>query len=155
MVVKAHLALQATQRDLPSRKAWKMRLVRQLYEFGYNQGQVVDLFRFIDFTLALPQRLDRAFWTELQAYEEQISMPYISSIERMGYAQGKKEGHEKGREEGRCEVVLTLLGQKVGPLSQDWINRISELPDQRLQALTLALLQFDTQEDLSAWFQNN
>ena len=47
-VVMAQLKMLETEQDKPTRKIWKMRLVRQLYESGYNQNTVLNLFRFLD-----------------------------------------------------------------------------------------------------------
>ena len=62
IVVKAHLKMQETRLDPPTRKQWKMRLIRELYDAGYNQDQVIDLFNFLDWILVLPKHLETAFW---------------------------------------------------------------------------------------------
>jgi hypothetical protein len=50
------LKLQETKKDNLGRKAWKLRLIRQLYEAGYNQTQVLDYFTRDRITaLSLPQ----------------------------------------------------------------------------------------------------
>ncbi|KAM3100545.1 hypothetical protein ACKFKG_00875 [Phormidesmis sp. 146-35] len=53
--------MQETKKDTLSRKVWKMRLIRQLHEAGYNQEQVVNLFSFLDWILVLPKRLEDGF----------------------------------------------------------------------------------------------
>lgn len=70
-VVMAQLKMLETKQDKPSRKVWKMRLVRQLHESGYNREDVVNLFHFIDWLLRLPKTLEAAFWQELKTYEEE------------------------------------------------------------------------------------
>ena len=90
-VVMAHLKMQETRRDKPSRKVWKMRLVRGLHESGYNKSDILNLFKFFDWILNLPKPLETEFWQELQAYEEDRKMPYITSVERIGYDRGKLE----------------------------------------------------------------
>jgi hypothetical protein len=68
VVVLAHLQAQVTRKNNYQRKQAKFTLVRQLYERGYNQQQVLDLFRFIDWVLNLPETLKREFWQELRAF---------------------------------------------------------------------------------------
>ena len=93
-VVMAHLKMQETRRDKPSRKIWKMRLVRGLHESGYDKENVLNLFRFIDWILNLPKPLETEFWQELKAYEEDKKVPYITNVERIGYDRGIKEGKQ-------------------------------------------------------------
>jgi hypothetical protein len=58
VVVMAHLKAQEMKNKAQERKDWKFLLVRGLYEKGYNRGQVLDLFKFIDFILVLPESLN-------------------------------------------------------------------------------------------------
>ena len=102
-VVMAHLKMQETKGDSPSRKVWKMRLVRGLYESGYNKTDILNLFNFLDWLLSLPKPLENEFWQDLKAYEERRKMPYITSIERIGFDRGKVEGKIEGQVEGKIE----------------------------------------------------
>ena len=154
VVVKAHLKLQETKQDNLSRKVWKMRLVRQLYEAGYNQEQVLNLFNFLDWVLVLPKRLETEFWTELKAFEEERQMPYVTSVERIGFDRGVKVGKEQGVEKGQRSLVSILLEQKVGQLPDYLENQIAALPAQQLEALAIALLRFEAIDDLTGWLEN-
>jgi predicted transposase YdaD len=137
------------------RKLWKMRLVRQIYESGYNEEQVVNLFKFLDWVLALPKSLDDEFWTELKAYEEERQMPYITSVERIGYERGQKEGRAEGRVEERRSLISFLLQQKIGAVPQALNDRLSPLSPDQLEELAIALLNFNTAEDLNQWFNTH
>ena len=94
VVVMTHLKAQETKKDKQSRKEWKLRLIRRLYEKGYNWEDIVNLFRFIDWMMVLPKGLDRSFWTELKTYEEMRKVPYITSVERIGFERGLEEGQK-------------------------------------------------------------
>ncbi len=61
LVVMAHLKTKATRGDAAERLAWKVRLVRQLYERGYEREEVLELFRFIDWLLVLPVEMTQSF----------------------------------------------------------------------------------------------
>jgi hypothetical protein len=63
---------------------------RRLYERGYCQEEVVELFRLIDWLLKLPEDLEVEFQAELTEYEGQKRMPYITSIERMSLTRPTK-----------------------------------------------------------------
>ncbi len=99
-VVMTHLKTRATRRDPERRFRWKMRLVRRLYEGGYARQDVLELFRFIDWLLALPPELERRFNDELMELETEEKMRYVTSIERMGREDGLAKGLELGREQG-------------------------------------------------------
>jgi Domain of unknown function (DUF4351) len=148
-VVMAQLKMQETKQDKAARKVWKLWLIRRLYESGYNQTDVVNLFHFIDWLLKLPKALDDEFWQDLQTYEEERSMPYITSVERIG----RRIGREEGREEGRRSLVTLLLGEKFGDLPESTQTQITALSLKQLEALAIALLKFQSIDDLHQWLQ--
>ncbi len=69
IVVMSHLKARATRGDKPSRLRWKMRLVRGLYEGGWERRDVLELLRFIDWVLALPPQLESLFEDEVRKLE--------------------------------------------------------------------------------------
>ncbi|MGI0493277.1 hypothetical protein ACN4EG_15950 [Alkalinema pantanalense CENA528] len=138
-VVMAHLKMQETRRNKASRKDWKLRLIRSLCESGYNKTDVLNLFNFIDWILGLPEALESEFWWELQAYEEERQVPYITSVERIGYDRGKVEGLQEGRlEEAQRSLererslILRLLSRKVGAIDDLALDRINALSIRRV-----------------------
>jgi hypothetical protein len=152
MVVKAHLKLQETKKDNRSRKVWKMRLIRQLHEEGYNQEEVLNLFNFVDWVLVLPKRLEAEFWLELKAYEEERKMPYITSVERIGYDRGVQEEAQRSLERERS-LILRQLTRKVGSVSDHFLDRINSLSIEQLESLGEDLLDFGAIDDLTTWLE--
>ncbi len=92
----AHLRAQETQADPEARKAAKWQLLRRLYEQGYARADILNLFRFIDWVLGLPEALEEALWQEISEYEEAQHMPYITSVQRIGERIGEQRGERKG-----------------------------------------------------------
>lgn len=157
IVVKAHLKLQETKKDSLARKTVKMQLVRQLYEAGYNAEQVLNLFNFLDWVLVLPRRLEAEFWTELKAYEEERQMPYITSVERIGFERGYERGIEEEAQrslERERSLILRQLTRKVGTIPNPVLTQLNALSIERLESLGEALLDFESIEDLMAWLEN-
>jgi hypothetical protein len=128
-VVLAHLKAQETRHDPASRQAWKVRLVRGLYERGFSAQDVRELFRVIDWMMELPRPLDYVFWQEVDRIQEDRRMPFISTPERVGLRKGMWRGieallrarfGEEGlrlmpevreiHEEDKLEAILTALG---------------------------------------------
>jgi hypothetical protein len=124
VAVMAHLKTKETRNDAQARKEWKFRLTRRLYEQGYERQDILNLFRFLDWMLELPEGLKQAFRTELAQYEQERQMPYITSIEQMGI--------EKGKEEERRTIALNLLKQNV---TLETIAQATGLTIAQLQAL--------------------
>ena len=146
-VVMAQLKMLETKQDKPTRKIWKMQLVRQLYESGYNQDKVLNLFRFLDWLLKLPKGLEAEFWQELSTYEEERKMPYVTSVEKIGI--------EKGIEKGERSIVSHLLKHKLGALPDRTITEIDVLSARQIKVLSEALLDFSTIADLTAWLETH
>ena len=128
-----------------------MRLVRQLYESGYNQDDVLNLFRFLDWLLKLPKGLEAEFWQELSIYEEERKMPYVTSVEKIGIEKGIKEG----KTEGERSLVLHLLNHKFGELPDRTVTQIDTLSTQRIKRLGEALLDFGSIVDLTSWLETH
>jgi hypothetical protein len=127
-VVMAHLKMQETRRDKPSRKVWKMQLVRGLHESGYNKADVLNVYRFIDWILSLPKPLEKEFWQELKNYEEDRKMPYITTGERIGY--------DRGKVEERQAIALNMLRKN---LDLETIAEITGLTVSQLQEMQAQL----------------
>ncbi len=46
--------------------------------------------------MELPESMERIFWHELETAEKEEKMPYITSVERLGYRRGVQEEIQKG-----------------------------------------------------------
>ena len=92
LVTAAHLLTQRTRRDMPGRYAAKWRLARLLYERDWDRQRIIDLFAVIDWLLRLPQDLERQLWTKIMELEGATNMRYVTSVERIGREEGRKEG---------------------------------------------------------------
>jgi hypothetical protein len=109
VVTMAHLKTQETKRDSNGRKAWKFTLVKRLYERGYSRSDILNLFKFIDWAMILPEGLKRAFWEELKTYEEERQMPYVTSVEQIGYDRGLQIGEDTGMQKATRAIALNML----------------------------------------------
>lgn len=128
VVIMAHLQAQATRRDDVERKAWKWTLIRQLYERGYARQDILNLFRFIDWLMALPQELEQALWQDIQEYEEEKRMTYVTSVERFGIQKGLQQGQIMW---GR-EAILDALETRFGSAPRDITRRVNQIADESL-----------------------
>ncbi len=63
--------------------------------------------------------------------------------------------YEELKQETTLEVVMRQLRRRLGNLSQQLQDRISQLSIKQLENLAEALLDFSTEGDLVAWLQDN
>ncbi|MBF0109504.1 MAG: DUF4351 domain-containing protein [Magnetococcales bacterium] len=117
IVILAHLHAKRTKHLTEDRYQAKWRLIRGLYQSGFSRQQIIDLFRFIDWVLYLPDEADRRLWKEIVDFEESQKMPYISSVERFGMQIGMQIGMQK---EG-ASMLTRLLQRRFGAVP-DWAS---------------------------------
>ncbi|MBI2566130.1 MAG: transposase [Candidatus Schekmanbacteria bacterium] len=120
LVVLAHLAVQDAKGSMPDLRDSKLRLVRLLFRRGYARAQVLELLRFLDWLVALPEDLEVVFWAEVEKLEEEASMPHVLSIERIA----EKRGREEGIAVGEAKALLAVLAVRGLPLTEAQRNRI-------------------------------
>jgi Domain of unknown function (DUF4351) len=167
IVVLAHLKVIETKRNVEQRKAWKFRLTRMLYERGYERQQVLDLYRFIDWAMILPKAVELEFWQELQAFEEERKVTYVTNAERIGFERGIQEGEQRGRQvgiqeglqEGRQEgemiLILRQIARRFGTIPPATETQIRSLPLSELENLGEALFDFSEISDMEDWLRSH
>ncbi|MDR1284509.1 MAG: DUF4351 domain-containing protein [Opitutaceae bacterium] len=134
-----------------TRKGWKP----SVYEeglWGMRKQDILELFRLIDWLITLPRELELAFRQDLVNYEKEKTMPYITSIERLGREEGLQEGLEEGRQKGRQEgemfVLQRLLRRRFGDLP-GWVReRLTHASTEELEAWSERILDAVILEDV-------
>ncbi len=89
-----------------------------------KRKDVINLFRFIDWLMDLPKELAE-FWRELSQLEEEKKMPYVTSVEKIGFEKGEKIGLRKGL----IEAIELGLSIKFGDKGLRFLPTIQELKD--------------------------
>jgi hypothetical protein len=155
VLVLAHLKTQETRQDQQTRCNWKTRLVKGLYNRGFQRDEIQQLFRLIDWMMDLPQELDRQFWQDVEQFEQEKHMPYITSIERIGRQEGERigrqEGERSGRREGLLDGIRALLELRFPSDVDTVMPEILQLNDLAvLQALLAAIKSAASLDDVRA-----
>jgi hypothetical protein len=88
LIVLAHLKALETRADPLARRSWKFRLVRGLYERGFDAEELRKLFRLIDWLMELPPALETLFWQDVNQFQEGQVVPFITTPERYGIRVG-------------------------------------------------------------------
>ena len=105
VITAAHLLTQRSKHDVQSRYDWKWKLTRMLYEKNHTREQILNLYRFIDWLMVLPESLSKKFNDQHKEYEEGEKMTFITTAERIG----REEGREEGMLSDAREMVLEAL----------------------------------------------
>jgi hypothetical protein len=108
-IVLAHLKALETRRNPEQRRMWKFRLIRGLYERGFQTEDVRQLFNLIDWLLELPPVLDNLVWEEIEHFQQEQKMPFIPLPERIGIKRGLLLAIEQALRTRFGEAGLTLL----------------------------------------------
>ncbi len=124
VIVMAHLRTKATTQDLTSRLRWKLSLIKRMYELGYSRDKIILLFRLLDRLMTLPPDLELNFKTELQRFESEKEMRYVTSIERIGIAQTLQES------------IVKILKTRLQDVPSELVVQINQIYDnERLKQL--------------------
>ncbi|WP_201223689.1 transposase [Halochromatium roseum] len=123
--------------DAETLKGWKFRLIRLMYERGYEQARILELFRLIDWMIRLPKALEADFRQTLYAYEEQQRMPYVTTVEQAGIQQGE------------ALILLAQLQEKFGHDSAEvYRERITAAEPEQLLQWSKRILSAETPETI-------
>jgi len=91
IVVRTHLKGMETRKSPDERLHWKKDLFRALYEAKYSKKDILELLRFIDWLMALPEELKQQFDDFVEKYEEGSKMKYVTSFEKKGALRKARE----------------------------------------------------------------
>lgn len=123
IIVMAHLKTKATTRNLTEREQGKWQLIRSLYQRGLSKYEIINLGKFIDKMMTLPPPLQLNFKTKLNQYEEELKMPFLSTLEEMALEQGLEQGTKSTTQ----KHIINLLQKRFGDLPNSLIQTINNL----------------------------
>jgi hypothetical protein len=121
VIVAAHLTTQETRRDGMGRYEGKLRIAKSLYRRGYTRRDILELFRLIDWMVNLPKATEQQFLSEIQRFEEENQMPYITSVERLA--------RQEGILQQRREDVLEVLEVRFGEVPPQIVQKVNFIED--------------------------
>ena len=117
--------------------------------------------------MALPEDLELEYDRQVDEYQEDRKMEYLSSMERRAMERGRQagilegvqqgiegmqQGMQQGELSGRSATVLRLLARRLGVLSKEDEQRVRSLSITMLDRLADDLLDFNEPADLQRWF---
>ena len=133
IVTATHILTQRTRKNDQERYQAKRLLVRLLYQRKWDKQRVIDLFGVIDWMMRLPEELEQQLWQEIEIFEENEKMQYVTSVERIGIAKGRQEGLQEGLLKGEAKMLGLMLGHRFGELSDAVVNRLRNASEDQLK----------------------
>jgi hypothetical protein len=102
-------------------------------------------------TLQLHKKLGKVKPEEVRKKVMNLTNPFIE----LGREEGFQQGRQQGIQQGEVELVLKLLGRRLGPLSSAQEKAVRKLQIPKIEALGEALLDFSSCTDLARWLRTN
>ena len=93
----------------------------------------------------LPEKEDDLFWEQVSALEKEEKMPYITSVERVGY--------KRGIHKGESAVIARLIAKKFSSDAAQELPAMEKLSADDLLDLGGELLDFESVEALRKWIE--
>jgi hypothetical protein len=148
VILRAHLKTHETAREPEARLGWKIGLARELYDKGFSREDVLELYRFLDWVMTLPEELEQNFIENIRDYEREKQMPFVTHIERAAREEGEAQGIERSSREAIVDIVEAQFGA-VAPGLLAALERIDDADTLR-DLRRLALRAADAAEVLAA-----
>jgi hypothetical protein len=152
-VLMAHLKAQETRNNDKECLFWKIYVTRRLYKKGRKPKYVVNLFRFIDGIMQLPEELEDIFLEKVEELEEEKRMPYVAPFEKIlakrGMEKGLQQGLQQGMRQGLLLGIELGLKLKFGDKGLDLFPEISKIGDvEVLKAIQIGIETSNTIDEL-------
>ncbi len=122
IITLAQLAAGETRKNVEERYQIKFVLTRRLYDKGLGRDAILNLYRFLDWVLSLPENLEIRYNENVKQLEEERSMEYITSAERIGMKKGVLEGEHK--------LLIRQLKRKFPTISDAYLKRVEQEQDE-------------------------
>ena len=119
---------------------------RHLYDRGFSRQDIISLFRFIDWIMFLPEKEDDLFWKKVSVFEKEGKMPYITSVERIGYKRGIQQGRSVLR-----SVLARQIAKKFNSRPDREMPKLERLSPDDFPELGEQLLDLDSLEAVHQW----
>jgi hypothetical protein len=156
IMVMAHLRTQSTTKNLSERGEWKWELIKSLYERGYTELEIVNLFKFMDKMMTVTPELQEQIKTKIRQYEEERKMPFLSTMEEMAIQEGIAIGEERKAKSTNKKSIINLLQARFGELPETLIESVNKIDEVAvLEKLLLKTVSVNSVEEFEELIKAN
>jgi hypothetical protein len=129
-IAKAHAQARETRDDDKKRYDLRLALHEAVDASGFKKREFLEVTRFIEGVMRLPEELDRKLFVERVARKEAKKMEFYTYAERVGERRGRRKGKIEGAIEAKRDWVLKLLEIRFGKPPNRVEATIKNLADQ-------------------------
>ena len=134
IAVMAILKTIETKRDTRSRLHWKYEISKSLLKRGFSKEYIDTFFLFIKIIMKLPEELEEDFIHEIYEYKDEKIMaktllPYPKELITIAKKEGLKEGLEQGALKATQEMIIEILIERFGIVSDSVKKAIKSISD--------------------------
>ena len=153
LVVLAHLRALKTRGRPNLMFREKLALIRAMQARGYTPEQVIELYKVVDYIMALPAELEKRVQEFVRQIEEQSEWP-LTSLERLALEEGYADGYSKGLQQGerKAQVRLTMraLKSRFGDAALPLEEKLALVPSlETLEELAMTALEATSLEEFT------
>ena len=120
-----------------------------MYEKGHSRKEVFNLFRFIDWVLMLPQKLNKIYYEEIKDLGGNKKMPYITDLEKDAMGQGFINGQITDKQ----EILIKLMNKKFKLTKKEHDIISNEFNPEILDKALDEIIPADTKDDVLKFFK--
>ena len=153
IVTMVHWRAIKTAKNKQKRVDEKLNLIKKLYQKGFSKQDIINLFRFIDWVLEIPEDLEPLFDKKLEKYEKEEQMYYITQMQRPSYEKGKKEGKKEGINTGISKTISLQIAKKFGSQVRRELPRLRHLSTNDLMELAENIFSFNSLNSVHDWIK--
>ena len=116
-----------TEGDDQKRFRWKRQFILLLYKLGFTHETLVQVYRFIEWIMVLPDPLEDRLYDDLKQMEGDKTMPFLTYAERKGLKEGRKQGLIEGKILGLQKAIVSVLEVKFAQVDQAVIESVNKI----------------------------
>jgi len=112
VITMAYLRIIESRTDNDKKYFWKRTLIKSLYRKGYTKDEIRELYKFIDWIVALPKYLEEKLVYEIREFREEKKMPIITNMEKFMMKKQTEEIAKKMKKQVE-EIARKMLERNV------------------------------------------
>lgn len=134
-VVLAQLAA-IENKTAESRLVTKIALTKHLLLKKWPKKDIMNLYVFLDWVMALPELFELEYHKEIDRFEEEKKMEYVTTAERIGIRKGLEQGilqgEVRGERKGERTILIMLIKRKFGDIPSHYNTKIKNADSEQL-----------------------
>jgi len=143
IVTMVHWQTIKTAKNKKKRVNKKLKLIKHLYKKGFSKQDIINLMRFLDWVMIIPKEVEPLFNEQLEKFEKEKKMYYITQMQRPSY--------EKGIKEGASKMLSRQIAKKFDSQVRRESPRLRNLRSDDLMELAEELFILNTLTDVHNW----